>query len=185
MTVPLEHSWPSNLLCWVSWRCGNSRSQRRFQSHSWVKIQSFECEDMDENRNLPLVYCRMMVDTGQMNERREWRDDKCRVLDASGQINSLNAPSEHLSSSFQLKCCGFTNYKDFVGSKFEKENQGNLPPSCCWTNSPPCRPGEAQRSNVQVRKQRILWLKQWSRVPQEVSLIGWAKETTQWFFGFV
>lgn len=59
--------------------------------------------------------------------------------------------SEDLCSSFQLNCCGFTNYTDFVGSKFEKENRGNLPPSCCWTNSAPCRPGEAQRSNVQVR----------------------------------
>ncbi|XP_070765645.1 tetraspanin-1 [Enoplosus armatus] len=49
----------------------------------------------------------------------------------------------------ELKCCGFTNYTDFVGSKFEKENRGSLPPSCCWTNSAPCSPGEAERSAVQ------------------------------------
>ncbi|XP_056893421.1 tetraspanin-1 [Takifugu flavidus] len=60
------------------------------------------------------------------------------------------------TTMMELKCCGFTNYTDFVGSKFEKENQGNLPPSCCWTNSSPCRPGEAQRSNVQGCFQQIL-----------------------------
>ncbi|KAF3835561.1 hypothetical protein F7725_028119 [Dissostichus mawsoni] len=27
-----------------------------------------------------------------------------------------------------LKCCGFNNYTDFVGSKFEEENGGSLPP---------------------------------------------------------
>lgn len=55
------------------------------------------------------------------------------------------------SSLSQLKCCGFTNYTDFVGSTFEKENGGNLPPSCCWTNSAPCTLGVAERSAVKVR----------------------------------
>uniref|UniRef100_H3C1Q2 Tetraspanin n=1 Tax=Tetraodon nigroviridis TaxID=99883 RepID=H3C1Q2_TETNG len=56
----------------------------------------------------------------------------------------------------ELRCCGFTNYTDFVGSRFEKENQGNLPLSCCWTNSSPCRSGEAQRSKVQGCFKQIL-----------------------------
>uniref|UniRef100_A0A672ZVI6 Tetraspanin 1 n=1 Tax=Sphaeramia orbicularis TaxID=375764 RepID=A0A672ZVI6_9TELE len=43
----------------------------------------------------------------------------------------------------ELKCCGFTNYTDFMGSKFAKENGGSLPPSCCWTHSAPCSPEEA------------------------------------------
>ncbi len=55
------------------------------------------------------------------------------------------------SSLSQLKCCGFTNYTDFVGSNFEKENGGSLPPSCCRTNIPPCSLGEAELSAVQVR----------------------------------
>lgn len=80
---------------------------------------------------------------------------ECWGSDASARSSELDVPSEDLSSSFQLKCCGFTNYTDFVGSKFGKENQGNLPPSCCWTNSSPCRPGEAQRSNVQVRTREV------------------------------
>ncbi|KAM7409372.1 hypothetical protein PAMA_001039 [Pampus argenteus] len=49
----------------------------------------------------------------------------------------------------ELNCCGFTNYTDFVGSKFEKENGGSLPPICCWTNRVPCSPSEAERSAVQ------------------------------------
>lgn len=58
------------------------------------------------------------------------------------------------SSLIQLKCCGFTNYSDFVGSEFEKENGGVLPPSCCRTNSAPCSPAEAERSSVKVRHRR-------------------------------
>ncbi|XP_068446094.1 tetraspanin-1 [Clinocottus analis] len=49
----------------------------------------------------------------------------------------------------EMECCGFTNYTDFVGSEFEKENGGSLPPSCCWLNSTSCRPHEAERSAVQ------------------------------------
>lgn len=56
-----------------------------------------------------------------------------------------------LFSLSQLNCCGFTNYTDFVGSKFEADNGGSLPPSCCSTNSTPCSSAEAERSNVQVR----------------------------------
>lgn len=55
------------------------------------------------------------------------------------------------SALIQLKCCGFTNFTDFVGSEFEKENGGGLPPSCCRTNSAPCRSDEAEQSAVQVR----------------------------------
>ncbi|XP_035509873.1 tetraspanin-1 [Morone saxatilis] len=56
----------------------------------------------------------------------------------------------------ELKCCGFTNYTDFVGSNFEKENGGSLPPSCCWTNSAPCSSAEAERSAVQGCFKQIL-----------------------------
>ncbi|KAK9519759.1 hypothetical protein VZT92_022467 [Zoarces viviparus] len=56
----------------------------------------------------------------------------------------------------ELECCGFTNYTDFVGSKFEKENGGSLPPGCCWTNSAPCSPYEAERSAVQGCFKHIL-----------------------------
>ncbi|XP_059196555.1 tetraspanin-1 [Centropristis striata] len=56
----------------------------------------------------------------------------------------------------ELKCCGFTNYTDFVGSEFEKENRGNLPPPCCWTNSAPCSVDEAERSGVQGCFKHIL-----------------------------
>ncbi|XP_054458804.1 tetraspanin-1 [Anoplopoma fimbria] len=49
----------------------------------------------------------------------------------------------------EVECCGFTNYTDFLGSKFEKENGGSLPPSCCWTSSAPCSPYKAERSAVQ------------------------------------
>ncbi|KAI3369122.1 hypothetical protein L3Q82_026081 [Scortum barcoo] len=49
----------------------------------------------------------------------------------------------------ELKCCGFTNYTDFVGSTFETENGGNLPPICCCTNNAPCSPVEAEIRAVQ------------------------------------
>ncbi|XP_031165280.1 tetraspanin-1 [Sander lucioperca] len=56
----------------------------------------------------------------------------------------------------EIKCCGFTNYTDFVGSKFEKENGGSLPPICCWTNSPPCSLQEAKRIAVEGCFRHIL-----------------------------
>ncbi|XP_068176281.1 tetraspanin-1 [Antennarius striatus] len=55
----------------------------------------------------------------------------------------------------ELQCCGFTNYTDFLGSKFEKENGGGLPPSCC-RNSTSCTPEEAERSSVQGCFEHIL-----------------------------
>ncbi|XP_067369729.1 tetraspanin-1 [Channa argus] len=48
-----------------------------------------------------------------------------------------------------LRCCGFTNYTDFVGSTFEKENGGVLPSSCCRTNSTTCSRDDAALSGVQ------------------------------------
>ncbi|XP_070817598.1 tetraspanin-1 [Chaetodon trifascialis] len=60
------------------------------------------------------------------------------------------------STMTELKCCGFTNFTDFVGSEFEKENGGSLPPSCCWTHSAPCTPAEAERSAVQGCFEHIL-----------------------------
>ncbi|KAM3875828.1 tetraspanin-1-like [Diretmus argenteus] len=58
--------------------------------------------------------------------------------------------------SQQLNCCGFTNYTDFVGSQFEEQSGGNLPPSCCQLNSAPCSPEEAQRSAVEGCFQQLL-----------------------------
>ncbi|XP_045905774.1 tetraspanin-1 [Micropterus dolomieu] len=49
----------------------------------------------------------------------------------------------------ELNCCGLKNYKDFVGSKFEKESGGRLPPSCCRTKSSSCSSDEAGLSAVQ------------------------------------
>uniref|UniRef100_A0AAQ5ZTC7 Tetraspanin n=1 Tax=Amphiprion ocellaris TaxID=80972 RepID=A0AAQ5ZTC7_AMPOC len=48
------------------------------------------------------------------------------------------------TTMIELQCCGFSNYSDFVGSQFEKENGSSLPPSCCWTNSLPCSLAEAE-----------------------------------------
>ncbi|XP_034093195.1 tetraspanin-1 [Gymnodraco acuticeps] len=56
----------------------------------------------------------------------------------------------------ELKCCGFNNYTDFVGSKFEEENGGSLPPTCCWIYSAPCSSIEAERSDVQGCFKHIL-----------------------------
>ncbi|KAF3835537.1 hypothetical protein F7725_028095 [Dissostichus mawsoni] len=58
----------------------------------------------------------------------------------------------------ELKCCGFNNYTDFVGSKFEEENGGSLPPTCCWTYSVPCSSIEAERSDVEGCFKHILMI---------------------------
>lgn len=79
--------------------------------------------------------------TGLHRQRSECHDFPRAVMMTTSCSSSLS----------QLKCCGFTNYTDFVGSKFEADNGGGLPPSCCWTNSTPCSSAEAERSNVQVR----------------------------------
>ncbi|XP_029286039.1 tetraspanin-1 [Cottoperca gobio] len=60
------------------------------------------------------------------------------------------------STMAELKCCGFNNYTDFVGSNFEKENGGSLPTVCCWTNSLDCSPVEAELSAVQGCFKHIL-----------------------------
>ncbi|XP_029356637.1 tetraspanin-1 isoform X1 [Echeneis naucrates] len=56
----------------------------------------------------------------------------------------------------ELKCCGFTNYTDFVGSMFEEANGGSLPTSCCKYNSTLCSQEEAERSAVQGCFEHIL-----------------------------
>lgn len=56
----------------------------------------------------------------------------------------------------EMSCCGFTNYTDFVGSKFEEMTEGHFPPSCCWTHSAPCSVEEAERSPVQGCFEQIL-----------------------------
>ncbi|XP_061883918.1 tetraspanin-1 [Entelurus aequoreus] len=54
----------------------------------------------------------------------------------------------------ELKCCGFTNYTDFVGSHFA----GNLPPTCCLADVFPCSQDEAKESSVEGCFQQILKL---------------------------
>ncbi|XP_023809636.1 tetraspanin-1 [Oryzias latipes] len=49
-----------------------------------------------------------------------------------------------------MSCCGFFNYTDFVGSKFEAQNQGNLPPSCCGAGIDLCSCDEAERRLVKA-----------------------------------
>ncbi|XP_074930464.1 LOW QUALITY PROTEIN: tetraspanin-1 [Archocentrus centrarchus] len=53
------------------------------------------------------------------------------------------------STMTELRCCGFSNYTDFVGSKFADQSGGSLPSSCCRTNSTACSPAMAECSNVQ------------------------------------
>ncbi|XP_051231747.1 tetraspanin-1 isoform X2 [Dicentrarchus labrax] len=97
------------------------------------------------------------------------KESKCLLLTAEGILKAWATPalqkdygSEPVVTKIwnttmtELKCCGFTNYTDFVGSKFEKENGGSLPPSCCWTNSAPCSSAEAERSGVQGCFEQIL-----------------------------
>ncbi|CAJ1059453.1 tetraspanin-1 isoform X1 [Xyrichtys novacula] len=60
------------------------------------------------------------------------------------------------STMTELECCGFTNYTDFLDSKFEKENGGRLPPSCCTSNSTSCSSQEAERSAVKGCFENIL-----------------------------
>uniref|UniRef100_A0A3P9JSF4 Tetraspanin n=1 Tax=Oryzias latipes TaxID=8090 RepID=A0A3P9JSF4_ORYLA len=55
-----------------------------------------------------------------------------------------------------MSCCGFFNYTDFVGSKFEAQNQGNLPPSCCGAGLDLCSCDEAERRLVKGCYEQIL-----------------------------
>nr|XP_043900689.1 tetraspanin-1 isoform X2 [Solea senegalensis] len=97
------------------------------------------------------------------------KESKCLLLTAEGILKAWATPT--LQNDYgqepvvtkiwnttmtELRCCGFTNYTDFLGSNFEKENGGSLPPSCCWTNNAPCSPGEAERSAVQGCFEHIL-----------------------------
>ncbi|XP_077389566.1 tetraspanin-1 [Festucalex cinctus] len=56
----------------------------------------------------------------------------------------------------ELNCCGFTNFTDFVDSKFAKENGDNLPPRCCPTKTFHCSLEEAKKSFVQGCSEQIL-----------------------------
>ncbi|KAK2539752.1 Tspan1 [Columba guinea] len=46
----------------------------------------------------------------------------------------------------EVKCCGLTNYTDFTGSPWNKENNG-YPPACC-DNQSPCNETLAAERNV-------------------------------------
>ncbi|KAF3690474.1 Tetraspanin-1 [Channa argus] len=66
-----------------------------------------------------------------------------------GLLGFCGAHKESRCLLLTLRCCGFTNYTDFVGSTFEKENGGVLPSSCCRTNSTTCSRDDAALSGVQ------------------------------------
>ncbi|XP_028299654.1 tetraspanin-1 [Gouania willdenowi] len=73
----------------------------------------------------------------------------------NGYSSDVVATTTWNSTMTELKCCGFSNYTDLLGSKFE-ENEGSLPVVCCWTNIAPCSPAEAERSAVQGCSRHIL-----------------------------
>ncbi|RVE73690.1 hypothetical protein OJAV_G00034210 [Oryzias javanicus] len=54
------------------------------------------------------------------------------------------------TTMIKMNCCGCVNDTDFLGSKFEAQNQGNLPPSCCMTDIGPCSRAEAEHRLVKV-----------------------------------
>ncbi|KAM9761962.1 tetraspanin-1 [Menidia menidia] len=56
----------------------------------------------------------------------------------------------------QMSCCGFSNYTDFLGSRFEEQSGGSLPASCCHANASLCMAAEAGRRPVQGCLQGIL-----------------------------
>ncbi|KAF7648092.1 hypothetical protein LDENG_00162170 [Lucifuga dentata] len=56
----------------------------------------------------------------------------------------------------ELDCCGFSNYTDFLDSKYEQANGGILPLNCCRFNSSTCSPREALKSNVEGCFEHIL-----------------------------
>ncbi|XP_033478434.1 tetraspanin-1 isoform X2 [Epinephelus lanceolatus] len=89
------------------------------------------------------------------------KESKCLLLTAEGILRAWATPALQKdygsdpvvtkiwnTTMTELKCCGFTNYTDFVDSKFVQENGGSLPPTCCWNYSAPCSPDEAERSTV-------------------------------------
>ncbi|CAJ1059452.1 tetraspanin-1 isoform X2 [Xyrichtys novacula] len=97
------------------------------------------------------------------------KESKCLLLTAEGILRAWATPA--LKSDYgsdptvtqmwnstmtELECCGFTNYTDFLDSKFEKENGGRLPPSCCTSNSTSCSSQEAERSAVKGCFENIL-----------------------------
>ncbi|XP_047443529.1 tetraspanin-1 isoform X2 [Mugil cephalus] len=97
------------------------------------------------------------------------KESKCLLLTAEGILKAWATPA--LQNDYgrdpvvtkiwnttmtELKCCGFSNHTDFVGSSFEGDNGGSLPPSCCWTSVAPCSPDEAERSAVQGCFEQIL-----------------------------
>uniref|UniRef100_A0A672L5B4 Tetraspanin n=1 Tax=Sinocyclocheilus grahami TaxID=75366 RepID=A0A672L5B4_SINGR len=51
------------------------------------------------------------------------------------------------STMSELKCCGYNNYTDFMGSPFES-TASFYPVTCCRSSSGPCNENEAKRSVV-------------------------------------
>ncbi|XP_016117919.1 tetraspanin-1-like [Sinocyclocheilus grahami] len=51
------------------------------------------------------------------------------------------------STMSELKCCGYNNYTDFMGSPFES-TASFYPVTCCRSSSGPCNENEAKRASV-------------------------------------
>ncbi|XP_016304281.1 tetraspanin 34a [Sinocyclocheilus anshuiensis] len=51
------------------------------------------------------------------------------------------------STMSELKCCGYNNYSDFMGSPFES-SASLYPVTCCRSSSGPCNENEAKRASV-------------------------------------
>uniref|UniRef100_A0A7N9AXK4 Tetraspanin 1 n=1 Tax=Mastacembelus armatus TaxID=205130 RepID=A0A7N9AXK4_9TELE len=78
------------------------------------------------------------------------------IVSQSTSLPILLCCTDVFSFLFQLRCCGVTNYTDFMGSKFEQQNGGMFPPSCCSTNVTSCSRNQAETSGVQVGQETLL-----------------------------
>uniref|UniRef100_A0A3Q2WAT6 Tetraspanin n=1 Tax=Haplochromis burtoni TaxID=8153 RepID=A0A3Q2WAT6_HAPBU len=83
---------------------------------------------------------------------------KDHYVDNPLHIFSCGMNNTRMSSFFQLHCCGFSNYTDFMGSNFQNATGGSLPSICCRTNNNTCTPAQAEYSNVQGCFQQILMI---------------------------
>uniref|UniRef100_A0A3Q4GHE5 Tetraspanin n=1 Tax=Neolamprologus brichardi TaxID=32507 RepID=A0A3Q4GHE5_NEOBR len=83
---------------------------------------------------------------------------KDHYVDNPLHIFSCGMNNTRMSSFFQLRCCGFSNYTDFIGSSFQNATGGSLPSICCRTNNNTCTPAQAEYSNVQGCFQQILMI---------------------------
>lgn len=89
----------------------------------------------------------------QLEQHNEWR--KRRWWPHVAPLCTVHTGS--LCFSFQLKCCGLTNYTDFNNSYYVKQNNGNYPPLCCNSTTTPCTLSAAANSGINVRSTTVFW----------------------------